>query len=293
MNTNRTSNRIVSFSVTAAFLATIVAGASAQLTPLYETPIPNVGFAQIVDLETDAAGNAYVLVNSLNSQNDYGVMLLGFTPDGNVAWTWTLDGNEHDFAGGLARSMPRGNYYVVGWTGSDNLPLVNPIQATSTTPQYDAFMFKLSAADRSTIYGTLLGGVYSEQAHDVAVNAAGEAIVVGQTKSVDFPVTADAYQDELAGYPFWGWFDAFVVRISADGGTLQYSSFLGGYYDDYAHSVQLDANENIHIAGETENTDFPVLNPVQPGFGGGGIDGYVSDPLTRRDNAAVQLLGRR
>jgi hypothetical protein len=275
MTTNHTCTRFVSGSLTAAFLATIVAGASAQLTPLYETPIPNIGFAQIVDIETDATGNAYVLINSLNNQNNYGVVLVGLTPTGSIAWTWTLDGDQHDFAGGLALDAA-GNYHVVGWTGSDNLPLVNPIQATSTTPQYDAFMFKLNAADRSTIYGTLLGGVYSEEAHDVAINANGEALVVGSTKSVDFPVTADALQDELAGYPFWAWSDGFLVRIATDGSSLLYSSFLGGYYDDSARAIALDAAGNIHIAGDTESDDFPAVNPTQPAFGGGATDAFVS-----------------
>ena len=53
---------------------------------------------------------------------------------------------------------------------------------------------------------------------------AGQALTVaGRTYSSNFPTTPSAYNTSLNGAE-----DAFVARLSADGSTLIYSTFLGG-----------------------------------------------------------------
>ena len=53
---------------------------------------------------------------------------------------------------------------------------------------------------------------------------------------------------------------------------LSYSTYFGGSGDDYAYGIAVDGAENVYLTGATNSTDFPLLNPGQPGFGGGGID---------------------
>jgi FIMAH domain-containing protein/beta-propeller repeat-containing protein len=67
----------------------------------------------------------------------------------------------------------------------------------------------------------------------------------------------------------FGQWDAFVTRISADGSTFEYSTFLGGRSFDYANHIALDSSGNAYVVGATSSRDFPVANAAQPMPGGG------------------------
>jgi DNA-binding beta-propeller fold protein YncE len=53
---------------------------------------------------------------------------------------------------------------------------------------------------------------------------------------------------------------------------LNYSTYFGGSSDDYGYGIAVDAVGSVYITGATNSTDFPLMNPAQPGFGGGGVD---------------------
>ena len=78
------------------------------------------------------------------------------------------------------------------------------------------------AGAASLLYSTYLGGTGGDYGHGIAVNARGEALVAGSTTSFDFPV-ADGFQTMNRGG-----ISGFVSRISADGTSLLYSTYLGG-----------------------------------------------------------------
>src|SRR5207247_3261131 len=98
----------------------------------------------------------------------------------------------------------------------------------------DAFVTKLNPLGSALVYSTYLGGISSDQATGIALDAAGNAYVTGQTNSVNFSTTPGAYQTPLGGSNdvliFQG--DAFVVKLDPTGSTLIYSTFLDGCVDD-------------------------------------------------------------
>src|SRR6266849_6862096 len=125
-------------------------------------------------------------------------------------------------------------------------------------------------------YSTYLGGSGDDwgsvfnNLRAIAVDLRGNAYVIGTTDSIDFP-TANAYQKEFAGggggfiNPFGGFAvgDVFVAKLNAAGNTLVYSTYLGGAGDDYGESIAVDAAGNAYLAGMTDSTDFPTMNPIQ------------------------------
>src|SRR5690606_11914989 len=74
------------------------------------------------------------------------------------------------------------------------------------------------------IWATFLGGSGFDAAYGVAAGPGGGATVTGSTGSTDFPTTPGAYDTTHNG----GIVDAFVARLSSDGATLLWSTFLGG-----------------------------------------------------------------
>src|SRR6202042_1978331 len=82
-------------------------------------------------------------------------------------------------------------------------------------------------------YSTYLGGSNIDGANAIAVAPDNTAFIAGGTFSTDFP-TAHPLQPNAGGgadFPQ----DAFVAKISADGSTLLYSTYLGGTSSDVAN----------------------------------------------------------
>lgn len=87
--------------------------------------------------------------------------------------------------------------------------------------------------------------------------------MTGVTNSSNFPVTGGAFQTAFNGVQ-----DAFIAKISAAGNTLVYSTYWGGTSFDWATGIGIDSGGNAYVAGYTSSGDFPVVNAVQPVFGG-------------------------
>src|SRR6185436_13476646 len=100
----------------------------------------------------------------------------------------------------------------------------NAFQQTqnSTNGNGEVFITKFTPDGASIVYSTLLGGSSTDTSTGLALDAAGNAYVVGWTVSPDFPVR-NAFQSTLRGFV-----DPFVPKLNATGSDLLYSSFLGG-----------------------------------------------------------------
>jgi hypothetical protein len=92
------------------------------------------------------------------------------------------------------------------------------------------------------------------------VDAAGNVYLTGVTGSTNFPVTADAFQKTKAGLNS----NAYVVVLAPDLSHLIYSSYLGGSNSNNGRGGHADANGNFYFGGETNSSDFPVVNAYQP-----------------------------
>jgi hypothetical protein len=196
-----------------------------------------------------------------------------------------------------------GNAYVAGETSSVDFPTsASAPQATSGGSQ-DVFVSKLNATGGVLLYSTYLGGSGGEpgsQNISLEVDAGGNAFVLSDTDSVDFPTTPGAPQT-TRGNPNAMVFDqdVFLTRINANGTAFDFSTYLGGSgieeNDVTAEDVRLlavDGNGSAWIAGTTESADFPATTgSLQTTFGGpaGGIPGGGDAFVARYDTDAGTL----
>ena len=164
-----------------------------------------------------------------------------------------------------------GNVYVGGTTISADFPTENAIDDMLAPGGTDVFVTKLNAAGTAVLYSTYLGGAGDDEGYWLSVDRIGNASIVGQTGSLNFP-TENARQPMHGG----GTYDAYVARITADGSGLIFSTYLGGGGNDFAYGNEVDDQGNTYVTGETGSTNFPLANEAQPSHGGGGDDAFVT-----------------
>ncbi len=126
--------------------------------------------------------------------------------------------------------------------------------------------------DPVLVYSTYLGGSGSDNGRAVAVDGSGAAYVAGYTSSSAFPSTGGAAQTGYGG----GGLDAFVTKLSPDGASRVYSTYLGGPNDDAAHAVAVDASGAAYVVGVTNASGFPTTAGAAQTSTGGGTDAFVT-----------------
>ncbi len=157
-----------------------------------------------------------------------------------------VGGSDIEFGNGIAVDAA-GNAYVTGTTKSTNFPTTGgAFDRSLNTPgncprcgidNTDGFVFKLNAAGSRLTYSTYLGGGADiDSPRGIAVNGAGNAFVVGETPSSDFPTTAGAFDRTRSGQ-----IDMFVTKLNPAGSALAYSTFLGGAQVDNGQAVAVDS----------------------------------------------------
>lgn len=147
---------------------------------------------------------------------------------------------------------------VTGMTGGKDFPTsVGAYQtiSTDTDEHYSAFVAAMDGNGNS-LFSTLLGGSYDEQAYGIALDANDGIHLTGRTNSNDFPFTPGAHQETLNS----SLSDGFYARLSADGSTLEYASLFGGNGDDEGKAIALTSTGRAWISGNTSSTNFPVLS---------------------------------
>jgi hypothetical protein len=262
-----------------AFIAKINSSGSALV---YSTYLGGSGAEEGDGIAADSAGNAYVVgittsinfptANALQPSfgggfNDAFVAKINASGSALVYSTY-LGGNGNDLGYAIALDSAR-NVYVTGETISTNFPTVNPIQPTFAGGGSDIFVSKINAGGSALVYSTYLGGSNNESGRAIALDSSGNAFVTGQTNSPNFPTVA-------ALQSLNGTSDVFVTKINANGTALVYSTYLGGSSDDGGRGVAVDATGDAYVNGYTASANFPTANALQPNFGFGGADAFVT-----------------
>jgi hypothetical protein len=196
----------------------------------------------------------------------------------NLNYSSYLGGLNYDQATGIALD-PAGNIYVAGFTGSTNFPTTNALAgfkhlngSTNATGAFDVFVSKFQPNFGGLVYSTFLGGTNNDQAFGLAVDAGGNAYVVGGTVSTNFPYTTNVLTSYGTNSPsfvhtntagvFAYFTNAFLSQITWDGTNthLGYSVMFGGYGNDFATAVAVAPDGNVFVTGTASSTNFPIVN---------------------------------
>ena len=181
--------------------------------------------------------------------------------DPTLTYSTYMGGSSNDYATAIAADSA-GNAYVTGYTNSTNFPTTTGAYQTSCSggcsgTTVDAFVSKIDPTGTSLIYSTYLGGSGNDYGNGITLDAAGEAYIVGQTFSSNFPVTSGVFQSQCGGGSCTGG-DAFVTELNAEGSGLIFSTYLGGNGINQGNAIVLDPSDNVFVTGYTESLTFPT-----------------------------------
>lgn len=214
------------------------------------------------------------LDDSLNGPSD--IFVAKLSPNGDTLMYSSYLGGSSSDQGGRVAVDQTGRIYVAGYTASSDFPTVGAI-APSLSGNVDVCLSRFSTAGDSLEYSTYLGGTNRDLPWGIALDRANNVSLVGMTRSGDFPLSNAL--DSIYG----GQDDAFVAKISSDGSTLLYSTFLGGTEVDWGTAIDVDTAGNAYVAGFTQSTDFPLANAQDSSFNGL-IDIFVAKLSVLGDN---------
>jgi len=187
-------------------------------------------------------------------------------PHNILTYSTYLGGSSNDVVHAMAVDS-NGNVYLAGETVSPDFPVTAGVlqpkhagipgdDCSFVTGCYlpDAFVTKLDPSGQ-IVYSTYLGGSSADSAYGIAVDANGNAYVLGTTSSPNFPATAGAFQTS----PRSNSTHAFVAKLNATGSALIYSTLVGGSgSENTVAGIRIDAAGNAYVAGTTTSLDFPV-----------------------------------
>ena len=182
--------------------------------------------------------------------------------DPGLEYSTFLGGAGDDIGAGI-KVDANGNAYVAGSTQSPNFPTTAGAfdRTGATNNSLEAFVTKVNPTGTALVYSTFIGGSNFEWGRGIAIDAAGNAYVTGQTKSSNFPTTGGAFDRtfNVDTCPRCGidQEDAFVLKLNAAGSALVYSTFLGGFNMDDGMAIAVDARGQRLRRGRDRSVELP------------------------------------
>lgn len=146
------------------------------------------------------------------------------------------------FAPNAIATDSAGNIYLAGKV------IVDP-DALQTT----ILVIKLNPQASQYLYVRYLGGSVYDSANAIAVDAAGNAYIAGQTASPDFPVTTGGN----LGTPATGTKDerSFVTKLDSHGNVV-FSDLLGGSSVSTARAIAVTPAGQVVVSGTAQSSGF-------------------------------------
>lgn len=193
-----------------------------------------------------------------------------------IIYSTYLGGNNTDLGGRVAVNQTTGDTVFTGGTSSGNFPttpgawkeqLCNGTPGSCNGIFYSgSYLVKLTAAG-NIIYSTLFDAGIADVVLDAADNA-----TFGGGVSSGLPTTPGVFQPAPSGGS-----DGYVAKMNPAGNAVVLASYLGGgLQSDFVRGIELDADENIYVTGQTQNTAFPTTEGAFDRTFNGQEDGFIS-----------------
>jgi hypothetical protein len=205
----------------------------------------------------DTSGNIYVCGNTNSTdypvtksayQTNYGgggldCFVTKMEPSGSShVYSTYIGGTGSDYANSIVLDSV-GNAYIAGETGSDDYPTTKgAFQTKFSGGAFDCTITKLNAQGSAISYSSYIGGKADSWINAVALDSHGNIYATGETNSLNYPTSPDAFQTAFGG----DW-DCFVTKLT----TEPQSSAI-----DYNNNLSYELNCYPNPFSTIENIEF-------------------------------------
>ncbi len=191
--------------------------------------------------DTSINGNFDIFVTKLDSQLK------------KLVYSTFIGGSGSDYVSNI--TVNSNDELLLSGKAGYNYPLtVESYSMEENRNTFEALFTKLNSDGSDILVSAFIGGGDYDEAIEVEYDNSGNVILIGTTRSLDYPITDNAlYKDFQGGYE-----DLFISKFSPDG-TLLYSTYFGGSSTDRAKSAAILNNNNIIVTGRTNSSDFPIF----------------------------------
>ncbi len=141
--------------------------------------------------------------------------------------------------------------------------------------------------DPTMVFSTYSGSTADNFGYSATYDSRGNAFAAGSVFGVGYPTTTGAYDVSYNGGPtitFTGGGtypgdDISITKYAADGTQRIFSTYLGGYGQDLAHSLIANSADELFVLGTTTCSDFPTTATAFDRTYNGGNDPGVWDGI--------------
>jgi hypothetical protein len=223
----------------------------------------------------DSSGNAYLAGNTASSNfpTTSGALqtaLVGsgdafvtkLNPAGSALIYSTYLGGTGSSTGSALAIDASGSAYVGGSTNASNFPVTaNATQPSFGGGSYDGYVSELNASGSTLLFSTFLGGSGADAINGLALDSSNNIYVSGSTNSINFPVTAGAFQGTFGGV-----YDAFVTKLPSVHPTVSFSptslsfgpQLVGSTSASQSVTLKNAGSASLTIASVTSSGDFAL-----------------------------------
>ncbi|MBC7865331.1 MAG: PKD domain-containing protein [Bacteroidia bacterium] len=200
----------------------------------------------------------------------------------NLLYSTYIGGNGWDWAYSI-KVNAADEVFITG-AAQTNFPSTAGSFQTIIAGGSDVFISRLNSSGSALVYSTFIGGTLAEVGNSIAINTIGEAFITGRTLSNNYPTSAGCYDASFNGGTFG---DIIVSKINSSGTSLMASTYIGSAGLDIGWGIDVSANDEIFIAGYTDNANFPTTTCAIDNSYNGTIDG---DYVFLKLNATASVL---
>ena len=167
-----------------------------------------------------------------------------------LVYSTYLGGPGYDYGQAITVDAS-GSAYITGFARAPTQPGLDPFQQPAGL-NYNAYVIKMAPDGSGLVYYVFIGDQF-EDSNAIAIDSTGAAIITGETRSLNFP-TKNPFQAKYGG----GFNDGFVSKVSPDGLSLVFSSYVGGPGYDVGTGVAVDRAGNAYVAMQSQSSNLPT-----------------------------------
>jgi hypothetical protein len=180
---------------------------------------------------------------------DHSAFVFKLERDGSdLVYSTFLEGSDDEEAYALAVT-PGGSAIVAGVSDSLDFPTTPGAFETAHGPSDIGFITRLNPSGSTLEFSTFLKAA----PYGLSLDGAENVFATGIAGSA-FPATPGAF-DTTWTSPF---VDCFVAKLSSDGSSMLWGTFLGGSGEDWPNAIAVDPHGGVAVAGRTNSFNFPV-----------------------------------